>query len=483
MMTLHCLKRISACVAAAIGLGVIATAVPAQAAEFSMTQAWVSATGSDGSFSRQAGAHADLRTHIDFAQDPVTGIPIDNVRDVRVDLPPGVVGDPTGVPTCPQDKLLGVVSGQTDCPADTQIGYGTVDLGWGTAYSAVYNLEHPSDVPGRFGMNLYDLPVIIDAQVRPGDYGISALSARTSQAELIRSIDVTFFGVPADHGVPVARRPFMSNATSCTDAPQVTTISADSWQNPGVFDTKTITADVDGTPFMTTGCDQLSFAPAIDVQPLSHTADAPTGLDVNLTVPQTDGPDALATAHVRRVEVALPTGMSVSPSSANGLGACAPDQINLGTDAPVTCPDSSKIGTVDIVTPLLDEHVQGDVILAKQNDNPFHSLLALYIVAKGPGFTLKLPGKVDADAETGQLITTFDNTPQLPFSSMHLVFRGGSQAPLATPTTCGTYTTHAEITSWASDVPIKLDTPMIIDEGCEPRTFAPSFTAGTTNAA
>jgi hypothetical protein len=482
-MTLHGLKRISAGVALAIAVGLVATAATAGATQFSMSEAWVSATGPDGTFSRQAGEHADLRTHIVFAHDPATGNVIDNVRDIVVDLPPGVTGDPSAVPMCPESKLLSDVSGQTDCPANTQVGHVDATIAGGPTPAAVFNMEHPPDVPARFGMNVYDVPVIIDAQVRPGDYGISALSARTSQTKTIDALDVTFWGVPADHGVPVPRRPFMSNPTSCPDTPAVTTISANSWQHPEVFEVKSFTADVDGTPFLTTGCDRLGFAPTIDVQPLSHTADAPTGLDVDITVPQNDAPDGLATAHVKRVEVTLPKGMSVSPSSAKGLGACAPDQINLGSNAPVTCPDSSKIGTVEIDTPLLADPVLGDVILAKQDDNPFHSLLALYIVAHGPGFTLKLPGKVDADAETGRLITTFDNNPQLPFSSLHLAFRGGSQAPLATPPTCGTYTTHTEITSWASDKPVKLDTPMTIDEGCEPRTFAPSFTAGSINPA
>jgi hypothetical protein len=483
MMTLHGLKRISAGVSAVIALGLIGAAVPAQAAQFSMTEAWVSATAPDGTFSRQAGEHADLRTHIKFARDPSTGNLIDNVRDILVDLPPGVTGDPTAVPACPESKLLSDVGGQSDCPTSTQVGTARVDVGASFVDVSVFNIERTADVPGRFGMNVLDVPVLIDANVRPGDYGISALSARISQAKTIGGIDLTLWGVPGDHGVPIPRLPFLTNPTSCSDAPAVTKISADSWQHPGEFDVKTFTADVDGTPFVTSGCDRLAFAPAIDVQPLSHTADAPTGLDVDLEVPQNDAPDGLATAHVRRVAVTLPKGMSVSPSSASGLGACAPDQINLGSDRPVTCPDSSKVGTVEIVTPLLDEHVKGDVILAKQNDNPFHSLLALYIVAHGPGFTLKLPGKVDADADTGRLITTFDNNPQLPFSSLHLAFRGGSQAPLATPPTCGTYTTHAEITSWASDKPVKLDTPMTIDEGCEPRTFAPSFTAGSINPA
>jgi hypothetical protein len=103
-------------------------------------------------------------------------------------------------------------------------------------------------------------------------------------------------------------------------------------------------------------------------------------------------------------------------------------------------------------------------------------------VVRGPGFYLKLPGRVDPDPVTGQLVSTFDNTPQLPFSSLHTTFRGGPRASLATPPTCGTYMSRAEITSWASPKPVVLETPMTIDEGCDRPGFAPKVTAGSTNA-
>jgi hypothetical protein len=34
----------------------------------------------------------------------------------------------------------------------------------------------------------------------------------------------------------------------------------------------------------------------------------------------------------------------------------------------------------------------------------------MYLAAKGPGFYLKLPGKIDADQQTGQLTATFTDT-------------------------------------------------------------------------
>jgi hypothetical protein len=490
------------------GLGAATQAHAQSPYPFDLTDASVALTNPDGSFSRQAGAHPDLTTYVAFPQapNPSGGQPLllANPRDVRVDLPPGVTGNPNSVPKCKASDLV-LSTTFAGCGPETQIGLATIGDGSPSPQTAaIFNMETPQDAPARFAFVYLGLPVYIDGDVRPSDYGISALSAQISQAEPLYSVQIAFWGEPmnashnaqrwdpnknapgyGDFGASSSAPPraFMTNSTSCSDTSRPVTISADSWQDPGSFASRTISADPDGTPLVTDGCDRLPFDPSIDVRSLSRTADAPSGLDVDLVVPQSDVPTGLATAHVKRVSVVLPPGMSVSPSSAAGLGACAPDQIALGSNADATCPASSKIGTVEIDTPLLADPLKGDIVLAKPDDNPFHSLIALYVVAKGPGFVIKLSGRVDLDPVTGQLTTTFDNNPQLPFSALHLQFRGGSQAPLATPPSCGTYAIRSEITSWASDVPVVKNGTMTIDDGCDTRVFAPSFSAGMVNPA
>jgi hypothetical protein len=481
----------------------------AASADFGFNIAGASLTGSDGQFSRQAGAHADLRVKLWFnrTQDvdefnTLSDVPDGAPHRLTVDLPPGLVGNPTAAPTCSFDDLSPVGGDAARCPVASQVGFGTVTLfpnlgpnDPGDVPIAIYNMERPDDAPGLFAFQYAGTIVRIVPRIRPGDFGISTDSSPLPQGAPPFGVDLTFWAVPADpshdalrtdgtnfgFASPDARKPFLTNPTSCPDSPLKTTISADTWEHRGNFISTSFTQDLDGTPFKMGGCTKLPFSPSITVKPLSRAADAPTGLDVDLKVPQNSSPDALATANVKRVSVALPQGMSVSPSSAAGLGACAPSEIALESDAAPTCPDSSKLGTVTIDTPLLDVPLTGDIILAKQDDNPFHSLLAMYIVAKGPGVVIKLPGKIDADPVTGQLTTTFDNSPQLPFTRLHVAFRGGSQASLATPTACGTYSTRTSVTSWASDAPVSLESPMVIDSGCGARDLAPSLSAGTTN--
>jgi hypothetical protein len=463
----------------------------------------------DGQFSRQAGGHPDFTVNLSFPVNPnavvdgrVAPGPDESVHSVDVDLPPGMVGNPNSIAECDPKDFARPGAGYAACPLASQVGWAEVlfdgDTGPGTAVVGVFNLAHAPDIPARFGFNYLGTVALIDGRVRPGDYGISAGSVSVSQALAVESVKLTLWGVPADpshdnlrggiidaSGPPqslpdVPRLPFLSAPTSCTDTPVSFTMRGDSWQNLGVFDTRSTTVDSDGTPFVFEGCDRLPFAPSIEVGPSSRAADGPSGLDVDLQVPQSDEPDGLATAHVRRVAMTLPEGMSVSPSSAAGLGACAPAQIGLGTNDAPTCPDSAKLGEVTIDTPVLEDPLEGEMILATQNDNPFGSLLALYLVVEGPGFHLKLPGRIDLDQATGQLTAIFDNTPQLPFSRMRVKFLGGPRASLATPARCGAYNTHVEITSWASDVPVSLDSPTTIDQNCA-GGFSPSFAAGVTN--
>ncbi|MCU1675450.1 MAG: hypothetical protein JWM93_208 [Frankiales bacterium] len=476
-----------------------AVILPAQAAQADFgLSVFDTSVSVNGQFSRQAGAHPDFTTKLMFSGN-------ESIRDVTVDLPPGMVGNPNATDQCTLTKLIGVgTSGATECPATSQVGVARIYNSPGDTTPAVvnvYNIVAPSNLPALFAFNYQGVIARIEPRLRPSDgYAISTDSKDISVAQIIAGVEVTLWGVPADSSHermgqmfdlntgtfvpipdPAPRRPFLTAPTSCPSTATSFSGAVDSWQSTGTIYSARPEADRDGVPYLWDGCERLSFDPSIKVEPGSHTADAPSGLTVDVNVPQNDDPDGLATPHVRKTIVQFPKGMSVSPSSAAGLGACAPSEIKLGTNDEPTCPESSKIGTVSITTPLLAAPLEGDVILAKQDDNPFRSLLALYMVVRGPGILVKLPGRVDLDQNTGQITATFDNTPQLPFSRLHVVLRGGSTAPMATPTACGTYNTHASVTSWASSAPVELDTPMVIDQGCERRDFNPAVSAGATN--
>ena len=252
-----------------------------------------------------------------------------------------------------------------------------------------------------------------------------------------------------------------------------TTVEGDTWAQPGVFTSFT------GQPMAgLDGCNQLPFGPEIKATPDSHEASKPSGLEVDVHVPQEGQLNAagLAQSNIKDIAVTLPEGVTLNPSAADGLSSCSESQIGYlpGESAPPSdlhftpgvqspsCPDAAKIGEVTIKTPLLpaSQPLKGFVYLASpQNfgsfpqENPFGSLVAMYIVAEDPvsGSLVKLPGQVSLNQSTGQISSTFENTPQLAFEDAELHFFGGERAPLASPTRCGAYTTTASFIPWSAE--------------------------------
>jgi len=153
--------------------------------------------------------------------------------------------------------------------------------------------------------------------------------------------------------------------------------------------------------------------------------------------------------------------VTVNPSVGEGLGFCSPadyERESLAIEEGQGCPNSSKIGTAVVESPLLANAVPGSLYLAQQGDpatpqleNPFDSLIAFYIVLREPenGIFVKIPVKVEPDPKTGQLITTAEDLPQLPFSHFNLHFREGKRSPLTTPPACGSYDTVSKLSPWS----------------------------------
>ncbi|HET7417547.1 MAG TPA: hypothetical protein VFJ61_07990 [Solirubrobacterales bacterium] len=476
---------------------------PVASADLKLEDTSISLTHTDGTLSRDAGGHPDLRFRLAIPKKT------EMVHDIDLALPPGFVGDPTTTITCSPDDLLSPIhSGSADCPVPSQIGTvkGSTEFDNGAReefYVPLFNMTHGPQVPARFGFLYLNVATYINAEVRPGDYGITSGSRSTSQTQTLEEAEVTIWGVPQDaahnrervpRGVPrvlpnifnvpveTPPAPFLRNPTSCSEDPATFTAAADSWENRGAFDVVPLTADADGAELSFEGCESLPFEPSASAHATSSAADSPSGFVVDIDVPQSDGPYGHSASDVRKVVTTLPKGMAVSASSAAGLGSCSPAEIGIGTNDPPTCPDSSKLGTVTIDTPLLDEQLQGSVYLAKQNDNPFNSLLALYLGVKGPGFYLKLPGKIDADPNTGQLTATFADTPQLPFEHLRLEMKSGPRAPLTTPRACGTYNVRSEFVPWSGTAPVVDDSSFTISADCGTGGFSPGLRAGTKDA-
>jgi len=241
----------------------------------------------------------------------------------------------------------------------------------------------------------------------------------------------------------------MTNPTGCEAGRQVT-FTVRSYQLPGQSFTKS-------APFpQITGCGALDFNPSTTFKPTTTQGTSGSGLDYSLHMP-TQGlrfPNLNYGSENKRVEVILPEGMSINPSQAEGIGICT--QADLARETYDSgpnggCPETSKVGSVVATTPVIDRDAVGSLYLAKPYENPFSSLIALYMVLKIPdrGVLVKLAGKVTTDPGTGQITTVFDDIPQLPVADFALHFREGARAPLVTPSACGSYSALSNMIPWS----------------------------------
>jgi hypothetical protein len=582
----------------------LALTVAPAAAEFGAQEFAVSANNENGTKDVQAGSHPYSLTTT-FVLDPMQGdlkstaveLPPGFIGNpdatpkctyqefIKQEKPPE--------PSCQNDTAVGIA---TLYLTETKINETEV-----VPYTVpVYNLVPPKGVAAEFGFVAANLvPVLLTTSVRTGDdYGLTTTVSNVNQSAVVLASKVTIWGVPAnpkhneirgkcqrevggslrptyrvesglngeeaeretpihiesepgynefDGGLPEPEPgttgcptqgpevPLLTNPTSC-GMPRAATLTVESWEERRSHSESFAMPEV-------TGCGSLGFAPAIGVTSEKSSGGTPSGVGVDVRVPQgsLENGDGVPQATVRDTTVTFPAGVQVNPSSADGLQACSDAQIGYtgskelnpvgepgvqtpqftpylpgsaaaqaavaGGRAPASeatlqpgvnfCPEASKIANVKIKTPLLEGELEGGMYLASpQNfeglpeENPFSSLIALYLVAEEPkaGVVVKLPGKVSLNEATGQVTTSFEQTPSLPFSDLHVELFGGDRAPLSTPVSCGEYTTEASLTPWSSTTAVDTTAGFDITTGpgggaCSPSPlpFAPSLTSSTSN--
>jgi hypothetical protein len=488
----------------------------------------------NGEPERQAGAHPFVQTtafEVETRVDPELGVVPDGAaKDLRVHLPAGFIGSRVAVPTCATADFLTVQpSGRNLCKDATAIGLVKLQLAEPEVISRiapVFNLTPPPGVAAKFGFIAFNTPVTVEAGINTAPpYNVVASAINIAQSVDFFGAELQIWGVPADPAhdplrgnclaftvgpgeqpeslnecksdAPLA--PFLTLPRSCGGS-LVTSLEAVSWQQPGAAPAKGTLV----SPPMT-GCSKLGFGPSVIAKPTVASAESASGLDFDLRIDDEGltNPEGLAQSDINKTVVTLPQGMTVNPSSANGLAVCpraAYEAESLATGPGEGCPQASKIGEVEVESKLLaeGETLKGSVFLASQDDNPFGTLIALYMVVKNRdlGVLIKLPLKVEPNEErgpnAGQLVTTLEESPQVPFSHFDFHFTEGPRGPLLTPPACDNYTIDSQFTPWAdlaSPLPAPADFEIFTGVGggpCPPGgvpPFTPSFSAGSLNNA
>jgi hypothetical protein len=491
-------------------------------------------------------------------------------ENLHFNLPPGLLGNVTKVPTCSGVQFGSTHSSFNACPENTAIGAADVQVDeprTGALIKVVvpvFNLEPQRGEPARFGFIAVRAPVYLDTRVRSGDgsgtpgggdYGVEVSVHEATQLVDVLATAVTLWGYPGDtrhdgsrgwaclnhggeveHSLPCGPTKeragaFLVSPTSCA-SPLLTTVDGESWPvkkpgEPGLGGSSPLAASFQ-FPLGLEDCGALPFEPSISLKANQTSSSTPTGLEVDVHVPQqsTLEPEGRAESAVKSTTVTLPEGVQLSPSAADGLQACSEQEIGYqgegkidpfspslgepphsagegeplrfsptvtapdGSQVLTNCPDASKVGTVSVKTPLLKNELHGSVYLAAQNANPFGSLVALYIAVEDPesGVVAKLAGDVKLNAATGQITSTFLNTPQVPFEDFIVDFNDGPRASVSTPPSCGSYTTTAGFVPWSTGIEQATSSaPFDITSGpgggaCpNPQPFGPGFAASASN--
>ena len=474
-------------------------------------------------------------------------------RNLRFKLPPGLVGDASAVPQCSKVDFSTPVAENTVnlCPPDTAVGVASLvandplPAGFEDWAVPVFNLVPEAGEPARFGFLVEGVPVILRTSVPTGgEYGVQVSVSEISQAVQLLSSQVTLWGVPGDARHDSARgweclgegtwygghphspcattseheqapTAFLTLPTSCAQVPE-TSVEGDSWpagepggaHTPEGKETEYEFKTEYKFPSVLSGCGLLPFRPSLSVEPELHSASTPTALAVGVRLPQEGllAANGLAESAVKETTVTLPEGLQLNPAAANGLQACAAPEFGFHFEGVEEsqqtqnlkflpgfpdCPDASKVGTVEIKTPLLPNPLTGAVYLAEEHTNPFQAPLVIYLVAEdhAAGVLVKLAGTITPNPATGQLTTKFKNTPQLPFEELKLHFFGGPRASLSTPQACGPYAAQTSFIPWSGGTPATPGSSFSITSGVgggpcppSPPPFAPSFQAGSTSS-
>jgi hypothetical protein len=470
---------------AALALSLLAVPVQADAFAISSFEAQASAEGVAAP-DTQAGSHpVALKLSIDLKEEGGSPFTEGDLRDLDLQLPPGLIENPAAVPVCTQADFRTArsspweasLSGES-CPDDTQLGVLTLRssfAGGETRTFGLFNLQPPPGYPSEVGANPYGAPIVFVPHLRQseGEYGVTLAASEMPQLADVSGLSLTIWGVPwalrhneqrgnclkeaepdfgwakCSVGRPAksenAPKAYLTMPTAC-EGQLAFTATAISWQG----DSSSATAQAPGLE----GCSSLAFAPNPSAQLSNPRASSPSGyvFDIGVDASGFLDPTKRAPSPLRRAVVKLPDGLTINPSVGAGLGVCAPAQYEAET--PISppgagCPNESKIGDFTVTSPLVAGAFDGAIFLAAPFQNPFGSLIAVYLIAKDTqrGFLVKVAGEVHA-ADNGDLTATFDRLPQLPYSKLEIHFREGQRSPLATPDHCGQISTEAELIAW-----------------------------------
>lgn len=475
----------------------------------------------------------------EFEGQPGEAFPDGDLRNLRIDVPTGLIVNPKVLGVCRQAQFntprlspLGETRSGESCPDDSQVGTVLVRTNAGERTFGLFNLEPPPGTVAQFGFSPYGAPIAFDVRLvarSAGSYDLVLSAENVPQLLGLHGLEMSLWGTPwaASHNgergnclneveptFPWAKcsvgdpgtyppRAYLSLPPKCS-GPLSFTATATSWQQPAAVTTSAVNRTNAGQPAEMT-CQYLQFNPEA-VGHLDNTkASSASGFVFRLDVDhkRLADPAYPNATPPKTAVIGLPDGTTLNPSVGSGLGVCAPAQFAAETATNGQgngCPNNAKLGFLRVRSPIFDEVMNGSVYLAKPDDpstaapgaeNPFDGLIAIYLVAKAPqrGVMVRLAGKLVPNPADGTLTATFDGLPQIPYTELEIGFRSGQRSFLITPPRCGYVPTQLDIVPWGSGLPYDAVSYTLLKTGigggpCPSGTppFAPKVVSGGVNS-
>ncbi len=500
----------------------------------------VSAVNKNGTPTTQSGAHP-YTAAARLAFQAVGGESDGDLRDLRVSYPPGLLVNPATVAECsavhfstPRSSPYEASASGESCPNPSQIGTVSIKAGSTTRRFGLFSLAAPFGSLASLGASPFGTPLEFAVHVREADAGLDLeLQAVPPNLDL-QGMEIAIWGTPWDIGHDGERGnclnevdpslnygtlgkssfgpPYTGYTPGTCSVPNTPkeleeiksylTMPTTPCGSPLAFAAIATSWDEEASPASATilpltKCNKPLVIPELKL--MTDHAASRTGLAFNIDVSDGGGivnPLGIARPAIKEAILSLPEGLTVNPSLGAGLGSCTEAQFarEAATSEPgAGCPNNSKIGEVGLEGTLgLTETLHGSLYVATPYENPFHDLLAVYMLARLPrrGLIVKSEGKIEPDPRTGRLVVTFDDLPRLLYTHFGLTLREGQRSTLVSPPLCGSYLADLALASWAEPSLFRHEPAAFsiyhgeADQACpsgETPPFTPMLLAGSLN--
>lgn len=388
----------------------------------------------------------------------------ETLKNLVVEIPPGLVGNPNAVPyteRCDESVFLNL---NDECPDSATVGevwlkyslmfnsgtpgaLNVIPIGpiWrstyssGLGYTKVSLLKTDPEVPAKIGVfvkgpvNIGNVRVVLEINpVTSEDLRLRTITATEIPNQVWNANTLEWQDIRIErmriklYGKLASGRSFMVNPTSCqpwttrawaqahygnsnadsnplSGAPEWVSMSA-STIDPDCSNAASVPFNAKGTVSISTG--KRDVAPDFD-----FTIENPGMYDDNNAA---SGP--------RKIVTRVPAAINVDVQQLSRT--CAEDLFNADQ-----CPSTTKVGNVKIETPLLSAGLTGDVYLVRK---PQAGLPDLGLRVRGAiTFTQRGSNKY-VGTKGNEIETTFDNIPQLGFTKLTFHLDGGPTGLLRT---------------------------------------------------